>query len=149
MSRHNANCSLQQRAASAMSERPSTGTSASGAGRPDRRVLRLLARVQARGQALDAASQLALWKNAIDCRRPLGTSTRCIVERQRSLVQRAIASPRLTTNEPGAGARRATRPVGPDLQPALDRVGEQDGQRAVVGVRAGAQLAGERTFVGG
>ena len=51
------------------------------------------------------ASQLALWKKAIDCRRDIaakfagGVTTRCKVERQRSLVQRAIASPRLMINE--------------------------------------------------
>ena len=49
------------------------------------------------------ASQLALWKNAIEYRSQLsvastgGTTTRCTVLRHRSLVQHASASPTFTT----------------------------------------------------
>ena len=104
------------------------------------------------------ASQLALWKKAIDCRRdvaatsPGGVTTRCKVERQRSLVQRAMASPRLMINESGttgaAVQRSSTRTSSPPAGEAslvASRV-EQSGDRAVVGVGAGAQLAGPRRF---
>ena len=97
------------------------------------------------------ASQLALWKNAIDCRAvrpssPAGTTTRCSVLRQWSLVQRARVSPRLTTKASRCGpdrdprARRARAPPGRPVRSSW----REDRERAVVGVGAGSQLAAVR-----
>src|SRR5271167_3063596 len=73
---------------------------------------------EARLQHADFRFPVRRWKNAIDCRRALppfsgvGLTTRCSVETQRSLVQRAMRSPMLMTKALACGGTGVQAPSG-------------------------------------
>ena len=108
------------------------------------------ARVAARLAAWrSTASTLPSWKNAAERRRsdqPIGVRrggpTRCMVDSHRSFVQRAMQVAEVDQQRAGRGhAPGSHEPSGPQDLQAWHLVGPQDGDDAVVGVRAHAQLA--------
>ena len=106
-------------------------------------VVRRFVRRHAGGDRLDGRVEVGMVKESMVWRREgalpssRGLPTRCRVEVQRSLVQRAIMSPRFE-----GALRRAHRLVRhPDLEPAVRHRHREDREGAVVGVCPGAELS--------
>ena len=99
-----------------------------------------------------AASKFGWWKNTVERRESPATSrggltTRCMVDTQRSLVHTASKSPRLMTKLFfDVGHVEPTAIPQLHLQTTVGMCLIEDGQTAVVGMRAAPQLPGQRGF---